>query len=533
MAEEVEQGSREGWRDALAPAISLGSIMSCVELARVSRDALFITTVGAQQIPMTYIAVAAVMFALSAVYAATVRRIGVYNLLRIYLSLCGFFLVIMWIALETRALPRIPVTYMIFCGVEAFFIFLPMAFWALMNERYTPGQGARIFPIVGAGGVLGVVLGGTMPRILERALPPVALLMIASFLIVPALVACRIISRRATSIVCLEEDSQAQKASLWNQPLVRTLTYLALPMWILAYIIEFTYYEALGRVFTDDTDLAGFLGLVVSVASVCGLLVQMFITPFLLRSLGVGTTAVVYPLFLAVGGILVLVYSLFPEATSRTADLGGVVGLVLLSRLFDLALYYSVQESSLHLLFYAITPRQRARARALISGTIFPLSIALAGGLLLMFRSTGQPVYSIAFAGASIGFLLLVVALNIAPDYLRARLATTSESDEKERVGLLDELSGLPSSETRYVFLDSITSKNLAEAVFAADQLSMMADEELIEDLLEIVEGIHPAAIDRLLAQIPRSVIGTSEAELRRLGGIAESAVGVREGTTL
>lgn len=500
------------WRAGMGPAVALGSITACVELARVARDALFITTVGAAEIPKTYLAVAVAMFILSAIYSGCVRRLGVYTLLRMFLCLCGVFLTSMWTILETGNLPRVPVIYVLFCAVEAFFIFLPMAFWALMNDRYNPSEGASIFPAVGVGGVLGVVVGGTIPRLVEAFVDPVQLLAVSAFLIIPSLFLSRRVGERETAIACDDGELVAGQ-TLWSHPLVRTLTYLALPMWILVYIIEFTYYEALGRVFSDEKDLAGFLGLVVSVASIAGLLVQVFVTPVLLRMLGVGTTAVVYPLFLALGGILVLVYSMFPESTSSTADLGGVVGLVLLSRLFDLALYFSVQESSLHLLFYAVPSRQRPRARALISGTIFPLSIGLAGALLLLFKSTDQPVYSIAFAGATIGFLLLVVALNIAPDYLRSRMASASTQDPNDRNNLLAELATVPLSETRYVFLESITSKNLTEALFAAEQLSGQADEELLYDLAEIASSIHPKAISQFLHGAPEEILIANEPE--------------------
>lgn len=57
---------------------------------------------------------------------------------------------------------------------------------------------------------------------------------------------------------------------------------------------------------------------------------------------------------------------------------------------------------------------------------------------------------------------------------------------------MLNEIGKLDLSDTRYVMLDAITSKDTNESEFAFKKLTENQDDELLEDLIEIKENIRP-----------------------------------------
>jgi hypothetical protein len=266
-------------------------------------------------------------------------------------------------------------------------------------------------------------------------------------------------------------------------------------MWIIVYIIEYTYFGTANRVFPDQNALAGFLGLVVSAGAAIGLVLQFTVTPWMLRRFGVGTTAMVYPSTLTLGAIALLLFSLVPASTAPSLPLVGIALLVVFARLCDVAFFFSVHDAAQQLLLYAVPSALRDKGRVLMSAIVAPASIAGAGGLLIYFRSLGEPTHNVAFVAISLAFLLMVLALSITPEYLSALLANIHPGATAHREQVLGEIAKLEVNDARYVLLQSLTSRDMEEAKFAVERLFHIKDEELINDMLESAPKMHTAVI--------------------------------------
>jgi AAA family ATP:ADP antiporter len=511
---------RDDWGLVGPLAFLLFLITTGIEVGRIGRDSYFLTVAGASDIPKMYLFIALISLLLAAGYSVLVPRFEPKRILVAILFPAGVLSGAVGIALMNQWNPPPVFPYLLFCTIDAYILFLLMHFWAVANDSFSVWEGKQFFPFIGAAGMAGTVAGGGVTRWVSVQFSANSLFVLwAALLFLSAVLSTRL----ATPTVETEEKprrSRKQEGMLrasWRTPLMRTFTYMAFPMWVMIYIIEFSYYEAASRVFVDQDMLAGFLGLFVCLSSCLGLIIQLTVTRWLLNRKGVGTTALFYPVSITVGAISLLLFSLIPYAQVGTLDLFGVVWLVFLARFCDIAIYYSVFDPAAQLMFYAVDSSARAKSRAFISGLVFPASIAAAGGILLVFRAAHEPIHNVSFVAVVLGFLLIVLALNITPEYLKALLSNFHPDDERNREQVMKEISRLEKSDIRYVLLDSITATDLDEARFAVEKLLEYSDQELYEELQEVLHSLRPEILRMIKARISNEDLEQNSEFARRL----------------
>jgi ATP/ADP translocase len=482
----------------------LGMIGAGIELGRVARDTFFLQTIGADNIPIAYIVFAGIMVVASATYWLAAKRVSLPKLVTATLTLAtllffgeGLLITYGWRTPE--------LAYGLFSSVELAFLFVPMTVWAVANASFDVEEGEELLPSIAAIGLTGAVIGGLSARLLNHYIGPYNLLYISAGCFATALFMGLggHIQNVTVRPEVEENETEKVKGSPWRQPLVRTLVSLAFPMWVLAYMIEYTYYTTVESAFPGEQDLAKFLALFMTMCSLLALLVQIAITPRLVAKRGPAATCFLYPAALAVAAVCTLAYTLFPVAPGETGGIAYPMLLVLVARFLDLGLFQSIYESTVHVLYFAVPKEARTGARALVSGILFPLSIACAGLVLVWLRQHNEPTYNVAFCSVVIGFLVLIMAMDIGPEYLRALLMNTKSDDNRARAALLDEIGKLSLSESRQVLLQTLEAPQLNEAKLAARLLAKDYDYTLIEDLAEVLHSLHPEVRHELEQNLP------------------------------
>lgn len=485
-----------------------------VELGRIGRDSYFLTQVGADKIPLMYVIIAGLMLLISFLYGRFVDRFSSEKLM-IFIQMTGILGMFgLWgiLTFSTMKIELLP--YIMFVGVEVYLSVLLIHYWVVVSTTFDAWEGRRVYAYIGASGLTGTLCGGLGANFVstyfgaQSLFLSWAILLILSIPVIARVKKTKQESHISTQDTTTETDPQETTSeesgslkAIWKQPLLRTLTYMSLPMWITIFIIEFNYYTTMDKVFISPDELASFLGIVVSVSSFVGLMLQVFITSKLLKKWGVGATSMVYPFSITIGALALLIFSLTPTATAETIPLYSVALLVVIARFCDIAIYFSVYESATQLLFYSVPNYIQGRSRAFISGFIMPVSIGIAGLLLVYFTSINEPIYNITFMSICMGLMLIILGLNITPDYLIAMLSNIDSSDSSNRQDVLKEISKLTASDAKYALIQSVTSKDEEEAMFAVDKLTAMQDDELFEDLEDIVEHIQPNILRQILSR--------------------------------
>ena len=465
-----------------------------VEVSRVARDTFFLQTAGADQIPLVYILFAFLMILASLAYGRAARRTSIEKLARITLALAACVVAGEWSLIVSGCRSEY-LAYALFCSVEMFFIFVPLTVWAVANQTFKVEEGEKVLPTIATFGLIGTVVGGLFSRIATPLVGPYNALLLSCVAFAGAALFTGKLSISARSTPLDNESGSRRPRSPWSESIVKTLTFLAFPMWVLVYMIEYTYFVTMGEIFTDAHELSAFLSVFVTVCSLCALLVQLQITPWLVARFGVGATCFLYPASLAVAATSTLVFALFPEGSVEPGVISMPVLFVLFARFLDMALYQSIYESTVHVLYYAVPAQTRTEARALVGGIIFPASIACSGVVLMLFRFWDEPTYNIAFTSVVVGFLVLIMAMDIRPDYLRSLLTHADPRNFQLKAALLTEISHLSLNESRHILLGSLLAEDEEEAVFAATKLRERFDSTLFEDLHELPRAVRPTVM--------------------------------------
>lgn len=465
-----------------------------VEFGRIGRDSYFLTEAGVEAIPLMYVLIAVLMVASAPLYDRLVHRIAPDRLLIIMQATGGAAALLVWLEIVLDDNPSRVVPYLLFPGVESFLLYFLMHFWKFAHVSFHALEGKRLFPLIGGTGLFGSLVGGIASRLMSGAVGADSLFLLWAGLLFATIPLTRLLRERVRD--ALGEPPHAIEATspsvlaVMRQPLLRTLAYMAVPMWIIIYIIEYTYFDVANRAFPDQDALAAFLGTIVSAGAAIGLILQFTVTPALLRR-GVGSTAMVYPTTLTVGALLLLLFSLFPSSTAASLPIIGIAMFVVFARLCDVAVFFSVHDSAQQLLFYAVPAALRDRARVLTSGVFVPASMGVAGGLLILFTRWGEPGHNLAFVSIVLAFLMMVIGMSLTPEYLQALLTHLHPDDVEHRREILTEIGKLEDNDARYVLLQSLDTDDLEQARFAVERLFTIKDQELIPDILESASRIR------------------------------------------
>jgi len=501
----------------LAPAmrprfVAVASLVFCIalgdEYARIARDVFFLKTVGAEMMPYMYMATAGAVVLVSIFYGLVITKLPEDRVEMGFLALVATTAVGMWLAVTYTPAdsPRAPaVAYAVYCAVTVLTQFGLIHFWNYANKLFSPNEGKSAFAAIGAFAILGTVIAGATTPLIAEYWHPKNMLVLWALMATSAIARASAV-RRVAKLKTTSDDAEEGNPSLrkvWRQPLIRTLTYMALPLWVIIFIIEFYYYQTMDRVFSQPDELATFLGMFTCVASITGFLLQFSVTPALLKRVGVGATSVVYPIFLALGTIALLGFSLLPVAAEGgPLPLTGVALLVLLARFIDISMFFSIHETAQQLLFYAIRARDREVARTFVSGGILPLGTALAGGSLIVFEMLGEPIYNVTFLALTLAFVLVVLALNLTPDYIKARVENTDCAAAAPRAELEQEIDRLAPMDVHYVLMQSLISDNKPEALFAATKLVQLHDQEMLEDIEELMDELDADVLATFMGEL-------------------------------
>ncbi len=297
-------------------------------------EALFFAQYGVSKLPVMYLILGATMFLLTIAFGALLGRLGRGRAcLSIPVALAlvaaaGRIALASDIAWITQALWLLQ-------GAAQFLVSL--AVWGLAGLVTDTRQAKRFFPLIGAGGVLGYVLGGlvTSPLATWIGSPNLLLVWVAT------LVAVVILGARLLAIGGEPRSGRARgrRDAGPVEQLARGFRYArrsTLMRWmalgsILFSLLFFSLYLPFSRAATDrypDPDqLAGFFGLFFGLSTGVAFLLSLFVTNRLLSRFGVPTVLLVLPLLYVVAfGVLAIDASFAILAVFRFAQVAWLSG---------------------------------------------------------------------------------------------------------------------------------------------------------------------------------------------------------------
>jgi hypothetical protein len=374
-------------------------------------DALFFNKVGAQALPVMYLLQGAAAFLAMLVLTGILGRLGPR---RAYL---GAPLVLAAAVLGGRLLLVLGAGWvyrLLWIIVTLAFLVQGIALWGTAGAVVDTRQAKRLFPIFGAGSILGVVVGGLVTRPLAASIGTDNLLFVWVGGLAAVFVLCRMILGRDPQAghraphraeASAVRDLARTFGSVRRSRLLVWMTVAAVLFSVLFFTLYLPYARATAAHFPDPAKLAGFFGLFDAAVTGAAFLVSMFATNRLFLQFGTAAMVIVLPLLYTGAFAVMLVES-------------GFVTLVAL-RLAVGTWLEGAASPGWEALINVVPERRRDQIRAFMHGGATQVGTMIAGVLALIGQNA-LTFRQFALIGLGAALLAVVAAIGIRRRYADA-----------------------------------------------------------------------------------------------------------------
>ncbi|MGH9649752.1 MAG: Npt1/Npt2 family nucleotide transporter, partial [Terriglobales bacterium] len=355
-------------------------IITSYVIGKVARDALFLDRFQAVQMPYADMAIAALVGFVVAAYVAVGRRSTLRNLqlgcLLLFSSNCLLF----WYLAHVYKWPWLFPVFYVWVGMYG--VLAPMQVWTIANYVLTTREAKRVFGLMGSGAILGWIIAGFASRLFVKRFGTESLMLgMALMLVLCAYLVVLIWRRRQENPLeagaVSRQDSQPTVLESLRQvassPYLRSIAAVILFSSFVTTVAGWQF-KAIAKEFIPQKDaLALFFSDFNFYAGIVCLFTQLLLTSRLLRRFGIGVALFVVPLALLSGTVAVLV-------------LGSLFAIIWLKG-SDQVLRYSIDKSSVELLYLPLPPKVKLQVKSFIDTVIWRLGDGLAGLTVLLFAT--------------------------------------------------------------------------------------------------------------------------------------------------
>ncbi len=390
--------------------LKTGAILFCIiaghTLTETARDALFLGELQAEWLAVVYAVLALGAAGASRLSLNVVARFGRRSGLQATLLVAAYGVAMFYLFPKTRV------------AVFALYVFSGLVsgvavvqFWTLASHWFTVSQGRRLFGAISAGGVLGAVAGAGSAIAVVSAMNVEVLLLMA---VGAYLLAAYLLTGDRTEDEALEEGGKpvstfGSAAQAWlffkQYPYAGRLAALLVVSTSALLVTDYLFKSVASRAIGAE-QLGGFFATYYAALNGFALLVQLILSGYLVRRVGVLSAAMVLPVLL-IGGAAATVLS------------GGVLAVVLLTKAADGGLRHSLHRVTSELLWMPLPDEARTGAKTFIDTFLVRVAQALTAGILLALAERGfDDARTLGVVMAILAAAWLVLGMGIRRPYL-------------------------------------------------------------------------------------------------------------------
>ena len=452
-------------------------------MGRAARDALFLTRFPVSWIAPMWLAYAGASSILALVYARIADRFARARFL------VGFtvFAAVSYAVLRLLIGQELSAAYaVLYVWSEVIANFTAVLVWALAQELHDARSAKRLFGVIGAGQVVGIAVSGfgTGAIVPLVGTANLLLVLVAALLGIAALTV--VVARRHPAPAAPASREQALEARLETMPVWRSRYVVSLALMTLTVFAMLTVgdyqFKAIARsAYSDRDELARFMANFYGVLGVAGVLVQVAVTPRLLRRYGV------------LGGMLAMPVAFVAASVGLVAAPN--VALAALLKGSDNGLQFTVHEATMQLLYFPFPAALRDRVRTLVGAIFKPVGCACGAALLLWLApgSAGsEPGPDLVHLASRLGLYTIPLGLAVV---FAMPLVRAGYVDAMRRTLIRREIEpGLVenSPSARAILGEALRSNDSPQVVFAVDRLREIDPDCVREALPELCRHRSP-----------------------------------------
>ncbi|MEW5869596.1 MAG: Npt1/Npt2 family nucleotide transporter [Chloroflexota bacterium] len=523
---ETGEGRLVGWM--FLHSFLLGFANNFVQTAAF---ALFMVTFNAQLLAWVYIANAVVVPLLSMLYLRLGKRLSFTRLLSANL---GFLLVMILAFRLGLGLPEanwpvfiLPMLFQILVN------FGNLEFWSLAGRLFDMRQGKRLFGVIGAGQWLAIVLTGSMIPFLVSQVGTTNLLFLAAAGIAGAWILLAYLSRvysdqltiptsdsttQAERPKAVKEKRAPKSASLFRSRYVVLILALVVAWWMSFFLIDNLFYDLSAAQYPSAEQLASFLGIFLASLGVITLFCNTLLSGWVINRFGLRTSLLVLPALLLAGTTAMLIGGIAGEVIAL------LFWLVVLTKLLDMSLGFSVDRAALSILYQPVPAAQRSQAVTLAEGIFQPFANGLAGVLLLSFSAFGTSGSASASSRLPLlAGLVVVVAIWLGSAWLLGKEYPSMLKRALTRRRLEGEALLIVDKSSLEVLKNGLKDPNPGVAIYCMNMLASVDAQSLPQVLLDLLAHPAPEARQEALRRMQTCAAAMSPAALPAIQHLVET----------
>ena len=344
------------------------SIVSATITGASVRDAVFLTQFDKSYLPVMFITIAVVMAGVIALY----KKLTAGQDQIFVISISGaLFSVSLFLLQSNLSGLFIPVLYI---WMEVVTILSIFQFWILAGEIFNARQAKRIFTLLGAGGSFAGMGAGYGIKPFVSTFGSENLLFLTIFFIGISVVMAQMLrpfrmSRKSKKV----NSKPVAKSKTEFEPYLKSIALLIGLAAFVSKIIDYQFKMMAADAFPNQNDLVSFFGTYYMSTGAATLIMQFFVTGFILTRFGILAGLLVLPIFLAIGssGFLAI----------------GTLSAVFIAKFSDQVFKFSTNNAVQEILWLPVAPEKKKRAKPIIDGTIRSGLEGLAGVLIFALVS--------------------------------------------------------------------------------------------------------------------------------------------------
>jgi hypothetical protein len=391
-------------------------------------NSIFLDAYGAEWLPATYVAIAVVGSAASALIARAARRTRLVRVATATLLAFAVLFAVSWPILVAGGVWMSALLLVVFpIALQVGFVFIGGQAGRLLDVR----QMKELFPRIVLGFAVGFLVGGLL------GIPLLALLGSTSHLLVGTTIA-----QLAFLGLLLETERRFPEmraapagaaAPAFRRPPLRMLFASGIALLLLVYqvlsamgswVVDFLLFDRASARYSGD-DLTEFLSAYTALLNLVDILFLALLAGPLMRRFGLRLGLLLNPVVVA--GILALMLVVAAGAGTAAFGLFVLAGVV---RVADIATTDGTTRTSINAAYQVVPVEERLSVQAVVEGIGVPVAIGVTGVLLLALNVLGFGTGGVIVFGLVLGAVWTVVAARVYRSY------TQSLGEEMQRRSL-------------------------------------------------------------------------------------------------
>lgn len=283
---------------ALAPATVLFAILVAHSILETARDALFLSRLAPRDLAFAYIVMAGC--ALVAIWLAR-RSLRLRDPRRALIAFLGAATA-GTLVLAPAVAKSDTLVFVLYVWTGFVATLVVPSFWVAIDRAFAISEAKRVFGAIGAGGVLGALVGSAIAGVVGRYGSATSLVWIGAVGFACATAVASLLVPRRVVDDPPARPSRVEARSRVSRRYVRTLVALTVVGMVALTLGDLTFKLVVAdRVAARD--LAAWFGGTYTALNAVGLVVQVLVTPRLLARWGVGAVLAVLPVIVLVSGV--------------------------------------------------------------------------------------------------------------------------------------------------------------------------------------------------------------------------------------